>query len=114
MSDNFDFYKPVCGSSCEYPRVNGKDSLDCYLGAVEICYNEFRRRTKKFLNKGLLVYGKIRNFFRFLECSTHDFYATIFHCPFFQLVKKAFAQMYRIECQLKMINGHEEHLKLVK
>jgi hydroxymethylglutaryl-CoA synthase len=52
MADCFDFYKPVCGPSCEYPRVDGKNSLGCYLGAVEVCYNEFKTRTKKYLKKG--------------------------------------------------------------
>jgi hydroxymethylglutaryl-CoA synthase len=59
MSDAFDFYKPVCGSSCEFPRVDGKNSLDCYLGALEVCYNEFRRRFKKYLKQGK-NYGMIK------------------------------------------------------
>lgn len=52
MADHYDFYKPVCGPSCEYPRVEGKNSLDCYLGALEVCYKEFKRRSEKYQKQG--------------------------------------------------------------
>lgn len=51
MADHFDFYKPVVGLSCEYPRVDGKNSLACYLDAVENCYNKFRTRYEKYEDK---------------------------------------------------------------
>ncbi|KAI6190065.1 hypothetical protein M3Y97_00076400 [Aphelenchoides bicaudatus] len=94
MSDNFDFYKPVCGTSCEFPRVDGKDSVECYLGAVEKCYEEYKRRSKLYLNK---------------ESTVQDFYATLFHCPYFQLAKKAFAQIYKMDSNAGMVNGHANH-----
>lgn len=57
MADNFDFYKPICGMSTEFPRVDGKNSIGCYLGAIEICYNEFRRRSILYKSQSNSAYS---------------------------------------------------------
>ncbi len=40
MQHVYDFYKPDLSS--EYPTVDGKLSIQCYLGALDKCYHGFR------------------------------------------------------------------------
>ena len=40
----YDFYKPV--PSSEYPTVDGKLSIECYLNAVENCYFKLKEKEK--------------------------------------------------------------------
>lgn len=42
MEHAYDFYKPVLDS--EYPEVDGKLSVSCYLRSVDICYNRFMNK----------------------------------------------------------------------
>ena len=42
MKHAYDFYKPDLQS--EYPVVDGKLSIQCYLGALDKCYERYRRR----------------------------------------------------------------------
>jgi hydroxymethylglutaryl-CoA synthase len=40
MEDVYDFYKP--NPFTEYPTVDGKDSINIYLNALEKCYETFK------------------------------------------------------------------------
>ena len=42
MKHAYDFYKPDLQS--EYPVVDGKLSIQCYLGALDKCYERYRRK----------------------------------------------------------------------
>eukprot|EP00051_Salpingoeca_urceolata_P027900 m.483851 g.483851 ORF g.483851 m.483851 type:complete len:509 (-) comp23096_c0_seq1:133-1659(-) len=75
FEDVWDFYKPTMVS--EYPRVDGKLSNECYLRALEHCYQR---------------YGE-----RFTGATGQPFNLTaadyaIFHAPYNKLVQKAFGR----------------------
>ena len=82
MDNAYDFYKPN-PSTCtiikgsEYPTVDGKLSIDCYLRAIEECY---RKLKEKCGNKNLL---------------NMDYFC--FHSPFYKMVQKAFYKLIKIE-----------------
>jgi len=42
MQHTYDFYKPDLLS--EYPTVDGKLSVECYLHALDRCYQTFRQK----------------------------------------------------------------------
>ena len=42
MQHVYDFYKPDLSS--EYPTVDGKLSIQCYLDALDRCYRIFREK----------------------------------------------------------------------
>lgn len=42
MQHAYDFYKPDMVS--EYPVVDGKLSIQCYLGALDRCYSVYRNK----------------------------------------------------------------------
>lgn len=78
MEHAYDFYKPDLSS--EYPTVDGKLSIQCYLSALDTCYQLYR---KKFAAKypdapkeGLDVFD-----------------ALLFHTPFCKLVQKSVARV---------------------
>nr|NVI74466.1 HMG coenzyme A synthase [Cucujiformia] len=47
----YDFYKPDLTS--EYPTVDGKLSIQCYLSALDNCYNLYSKNFAKKFNKKL-------------------------------------------------------------
>ncbi|KAM3963351.1 3-hydroxy-3-methylglutaryl-CoA synthase [Aphomia sociella] len=76
MNHAYDFYKPDLAS--EFPFVDGKLSIKCYLNALDNCYNLFCKKMRK---------------------STPDFKGLIsldgllFHSPYCKLVQKSFARI---------------------
>ena len=76
MEDAYDFYKPNLSS--EYPVVFGHESNECYLRALDHCYNGF---AAKFSEK----YDK--------QWSLADADHVVFHSPYNKLVKKSGARM---------------------
>jgi len=72
----WDFYKPHLES--EYPVVDGKLSINCYLRALDSCYSIYR---KKYWDLG---------------CGTFNIdnmdYA-LFHSPFTKMVRKSFSRV---------------------
>jgi hydroxymethylglutaryl-CoA synthase len=48
MEHAWDFYKPNLES--EYPVVDGKASVVCYLRALDSCYNLYKRRFKEIVS----------------------------------------------------------------
>ncbi|XP_050536228.1 hydroxymethylglutaryl-CoA synthase 2 isoform X1 [Daktulosphaira vitifoliae] len=73
MNHAYDFFKPDLTS--EYPVVDGKLSIQCYLNALDQCY-------KSYLNK----------------CETKQnlnaFDSFVFHTPYCKLVQKSLARLY--------------------
>ncbi|XP_034835071.1 hydroxymethylglutaryl-CoA synthase 1 [Maniola hyperantus] len=76
MTHAYDFYKPDLAS--EFPYVDGKLSIQCYLSALDNCYNLFCKKMRKVdLNfKGLLSLDGM-----------------LFHSPYCKLVQKSLARV---------------------
>lgn len=72
----YDFYKPDLES--EFPRVDGKLSIQCYLSSLDICYKRFSAKAKA----------------RHAETISLDsFDGIIFHSPYCKLVQKSLARL---------------------
>ncbi|KAF3430813.1 hypothetical protein E2986_10128 [Frieseomelitta varia] len=76
MKHVYDFYKPNLKS--EYPTVDGKLSVYCYLNALDTCYQTYRKKVKNKYNCGV---------------SLNSFDAFLFHSPYCKLVQKSFARL---------------------
>lgn len=79
MQHAYDFYKPDMSS--EYPTVDGKLSIQCYLGALDKCYQGYCKKADAVLQQD----GK-----RF---SLDSFSAMCFHSPYCKLVQKSLARL---------------------
>lgn len=77
MTHVYDFYKPNLES--EYPVVDGKLSITCYLKAVDKCYALFKERLKRVSLKEKL--------------DLNYFDGLLFHSPFCKLVQKSVARL---------------------
>ena len=77
MEHVYDFYKPNLGS--EYPVVDGRLSIQCYLNALDQCYKTYGERVAR------------QNGAKQFTVDQGDFY--IFHSPFTRLVQKSFARL---------------------
>lgn len=77
MQHAYDFYKPNLRS--EYPVVDGKLSIRCYLSSLDSCYHKYREKFAK------------RNSSE--EASLANFDAVLFHSPYCKLVQKSFARL---------------------
>ena len=76
MEHAYDFYKPDLSS--EYPMVDGKLSVQCYLSALDKCY-------QRYADKASLADGSP------FSVQAADFF--IFHSPFTKLVVKSLARL---------------------
>ncbi|EFN75750.1 hydroxymethylglutaryl-CoA synthase 1 [Harpegnathos saltator] len=79
MRHSYDFYKPNLRS--EYPMVDGKLSIQCYLSALDSCYQKYREKVAK------------RDPESSETASLADFDAVLFHSPYCKLVQKSFARL---------------------
>jgi hypothetical protein len=61
MQHAYDFYKPDMLS--EYPIVDGKLSIQCYLSALDRCYSVYRKKIRAQWQKG--EYYFLTHFLRF-------------------------------------------------
>lgn len=77
MRHVYDFYKPNLKS--EYPVVDGKLSIQCYLNALDCCYQQYKEKMKK----------KCKN----QNITLASFDSFLFHSPFCKLVQKSFARL---------------------
>jgi hydroxymethylglutaryl-CoA synthase len=77
MEHVYDFYKPLPTS--EYPTVDGKLSVSCYLRALDNCFQIY---AKKFYAKEGRQYG----------LNEADYY--VFHAPYNKLVQKSFGRLF--------------------
>lgn len=50
MKHAYDFYKPDLMS--EYPVVDGKLSIECYLSALDRCYSVYRNKVQAQWQRG--------------------------------------------------------------
>lgn len=78
MKHAYDFYKPDLTS--EYPIVDGKLSIQCYLSALDNCYRLYCKKYQK-MNPTATVVG------------IKEFDALIFHTPYCKLVQKSLARV---------------------
>ncbi|CAG9863500.1 unnamed protein product [Phyllotreta striolata] len=76
----YDFYKPDLTS--EYPVVDGKLSIQCYLKALDECYKLYK---KKVADK------------QKIDVNLDSFDAVLFHSPYCKLVQKSVARMALID-----------------
>nr|MBE5725926.1 HMG coenzyme A synthase [Cucujiformia] len=70
MRHVYDFYKPDLSS--EYPSVDSKLSIECYLSALDKCYQTYVEKASKLNGK---------------QVSLKDFDAILFHTPYCKLVQ---------------------------
>lgn len=80
MKHVYDFYKPNLMS--EYPTVDGKLSVQCYLNALDTCYQTYYKKVKNKYNCGVTL---------------NSFDAFLFHSPYCKLVQKSFARLALID-----------------
>ncbi|KAK3522222.1 hypothetical protein QTP70_033391 [Hemibagrus guttatus] len=81
MQHAYDFYKPDMVS--EYPVVDGKLSIQCYLSALDRCYSVYRNKIQaQWQREG------IERLF-----SLNDFGYMVFHSPYCKLVQKSLARL---------------------
>ncbi|KAF3848629.1 hypothetical protein F7725_015126 [Dissostichus mawsoni] len=76
MQHAYDFYKPDLMS--EYPVVDGKLSIECYLSALDRCYAVYRNKIHAQWQRE----GSEERF------SLEDFDYLVFHSPYCKLVQK--------------------------
>ncbi|XP_064477467.1 hydroxymethylglutaryl-CoA synthase 1-like isoform X2 [Ornithodoros turicata] len=81
MCHVYDFYKPDLQS--EYPRVDGKLSVECYSRALDKCY-------AGFCKKAQAVYADERGS---KPVTLDDLDAMCFHAPYGKLVQKSLARL---------------------
>lgn len=79
MRHAYDFYKPDLRS--EYPVVDGKLSIQCYLSALDSCYQLYCDKVRE---KGLGGDDPV---------TLANFDAFLFHSPYCKLVQKSFARL---------------------
>jgi len=77
MNHAYDFYKPDLSS--EYPMLDGKLSVDCYLNALDRCYESYMRKC----NGG--DGGDV---------GLNRFDSFVFHAPYCKLVRKSLARLH--------------------
>ncbi|XP_060847711.1 hydroxymethylglutaryl-CoA synthase 1-like [Rhopalosiphum padi] len=77
MNHAYDFYKPDMCS--EYPVVDGKLSVECYLNALDRCYESYLSKCR---DGGDDVRGGLDRFDSF-----------VFHAPYCKLVRKSLARL---------------------
>lgn len=73
MEHVYDFYKPDLSS--EFPTVDGKISIECYLSALDCCYERYCKKENR------------------PDVSFDDFDYFCFHSPYCKLVQKSFARL---------------------
>ena len=61
MAHVYDFYKPDLNS--EYPRVNGKLSIQCFLKALDVTYKGYKAKAGKRESKDVDL-----SYFDFMVC----------------------------------------------
>lgn len=81
MQHAYDFYKPDLVS--EYPVVDGKLSIECYLSALDRCYAVYRNKIHAQWQRE----GSEKRF------TLEDFGFLVFHSPYCKLVQKSLARL---------------------
>lgn len=76
MKHVYDFYKPNLKS--DYPIVDGQLSIQCYLSALDTCYQTYRKK----------VIDKYNH-----DVTLDNFDSFLFHSPYCKLVQKSLARL---------------------
>ena len=79
----YDFYKPKLDS--EYPEVDGALSIQCYLSALDRCYQLYCTKAAKLAKQ----HGNPGD----TNITLDSFDAILFHTPFCKLVQKSLARL---------------------
>jgi len=85
----YDFYKPDMSS--EYPTVDGKLSIQCYLQSLDQCYRLYKHKAARLSNNKEEVEASN---LPLTPVSLDTFDAILFHSPFCKLVQKSYARLY--------------------
>ncbi len=103
MRHVYDFYKPQLDS--EYPTVDGPLSIECYLSALDVCYDRYRRKFANqvgFSNQSITGDAKSK-------CLTLDsFDAIMFHSPFSKIVQKSLGRLLLSEFVNSSVEGKQD------
>lgn len=98
MRHAYDFYKPDLRS--EYPVVDGKLSIQCYLSSLDTCYQGYCDKTKAKANQ---------------DVTLNYFDAVLFHSPYCKLVQKSFARLAFVDfLNSSKSKSFENHVDLQK
>ncbi|CAO1631173.1 unnamed protein product [Sympodiomycopsis kandeliae] len=93
MANAWDFYKPDLNS--EYPTVDGPETIQTYLGALDRAYDAYRRKAAKLqksaTNGSAAPNGSASS--GLASTKVDDFDYTIFHSPYGKLVQKGFGRV---------------------
>jgi len=81
MAHTYDFYKPIMES--EYPVVEGKITISCYLESLDKCYQSFCNKYER----------EILNNEQINLVSSDHFDGILFHSPYGKLVQKSVARL---------------------
>lgn len=76
MKHVYDFYKPNLKS--DYPIVDGQLSIQCYLSALDTCYQTYRKKVIDKYNRNVTL---------------DNFDSFLFHSPYCKLVQKSLARL---------------------
>ncbi|XP_046394199.1 hydroxymethylglutaryl-CoA synthase 1-like [Ischnura elegans] len=95
MRHVYDFYKPNLES--EYPVVDGKLSIQCYLSALDNCYQMYCDKAGKVMQE--------KNQFQW---DVNCFDSILFHSPYCKLVQKSLARLVLIDFVRAQRFGHNE------
>jgi hydroxymethylglutaryl-CoA synthase len=91
----YDFYKPVMDS--EYPLVDGKLSISCYLNALDKCYKLYKNKYKQLYERNDMNNNcknkKRNNVQNASNFNLNSADAFLFHSPYCKLVQKSFARL---------------------
>ncbi|XP_011498798.1 PREDICTED: hydroxymethylglutaryl-CoA synthase 1 [Ceratosolen solmsi marchali] len=99
MRHAYDFYKPDLRS--EYPVVDGKLSIQCYLSSLDTCYQRYCE--------------KVRAKQADHNVTLSDFDAVLFHSPYCKLVQKSFARLTLVDfLNSSKSKSFENHVDLQK
>ena len=83
MEHVYDFYKPDMAS--EYPEVDAKLSIRCYLASLDSCYTKYRAKAAAVAAAPDSLLAS--------PVSLADFDGVLFHTPYCKLVQKSLARL---------------------
>lgn len=111
MSHVYDFYKPNLDS--QYPVVDGKLSINCYLRAIEKCYHGYLAKAERMQSMGKNGSSpKDASYVRSMD----DIDYMVFHSPVCKLTQKSlgrlmFLDFLRETCKVSVTDKKYDDLK---
>lgn len=91
MANVYDFYKPDLSS--EYPYVDGPLSNQCYLHALDKCFNLYFDKANRIEQEKKIAKEDQPN----QPIHLDHFNGIIFHAPYCKLVQKSVARIYLLD-----------------